>query len=234
MDTAEPDWSAILEPPSADGKPSFTPRVGSEPYTRKDYWEHRFSREDSYEWLCRYALVKDLVNALVPDRASRILVVGSGNSSLPLEMSDDGYTDILSTDYSEAVIERMSARAASSHPSVRWAVADMTNLAGLGDGSFDVVIDKAAMDAIIADGGDTWDPPEHLLAVAERIMGETARVLAPGGAYLQLSFAQPHFRKKYLTQVPGRWESLKALPVNAGLGYLLYVARKPAADTESS
>lgn len=224
------DWAKILEPPK-DGKPSFTPRVGSEPYTRKDYWEYRFSQEESYEWLCGYSSFKGRIAQYLPNKSARILLVGSGNSSLPSDLAADGYTGIAATDYSSAVVERMSAKMRDSCPGVEWSVADMTNLSDFGDESFDCVLDKAAMDAILADGGDTWDPPENLLAVAEKVVSETARVLKPGGVYLQLTFSQPHFRKKYLLQHPSRWEAFASHTIPAGFGYYLFAMRKPTPTT---
>ena len=38
-------------------------------------------------------------------RSDRILMVGCGNSQLSADMFADGYTDLLSTDYSEVVIK---------------------------------------------------------------------------------------------------------------------------------
>lgn len=38
-----------------------------------------------------------------------------------------------------------------------WRVMDMTAL-DFPDGSFDVVIDKAAMDALLTDEGSVWEP----------------------------------------------------------------------------
>ena len=64
--------------------------------------------------------------------------------------------------------------------------------------SFDAVIDKAGMDAVLADGGDVWDPPSHLLSAARACTHGVARVLRDRGTFLSLSFAQPHFRRAYL------------------------------------
>jgi EEF1A lysine methyltransferase 4 len=224
---APQDWASVLEPPGADGQLNFVPRVGSAPYTRQDYWEFRFAQEDSHEWLCGYAAFRELVHRYVPDRAARILLVGTGNCALPMELADDGYARVTVTDYSVACVERMRAKTAATHPGLVWEVADMTRLAGYADGAFDAVLDKAAMDAILADGGDSWDPPEALLATAEAVVSETARVLAPGGVYLQLTFSQPHFRRRYLQQAPGRWAASAHHAVPAGFGYFLFAMTKP-------
>lgn len=227
---ADDDWAAQLEPPDArTGAPSFTPTAaaGSRPYTFRAYWDFRFEREAGWDWLGTWPDFAHLVERELPARDARILLVGSGNSTLPMQMADAGYSRLVASDYSAPVVERMAARTAASHPGIEWRVADMTDLRDVPAGAFDAVIDKAAMDAILADGGDAWEPPSELLATAERVVAETARVLAPGGAYLQLTFAQPHFRRPYLVQRAGRWASLVAHPVPLGLGYVLFVARTP-------
>lgn len=168
----------------------------------------------------------------VEDRAhTRVLLVGNGTSRLPLDLAQAGFRAVTATDYSALCVDRMRARCAEEPcaGSVTWAVADMTALLasdgvegeggaegleaggapGGADGcvrfspaSFDVVIDKAAMDAILADGADVWDPhkPRHLLRTAGRVMLGMGGVLVPGGLCMQLSFSQPHFRRTYLLQ----------------------------------
>lgn len=217
---------ALLEDPSTTS--DFTP-VSTETYATRDYWRFRFTQEPMKEWLASYADLRAALHAAIPDRSCRILLVGNGNSSLPMDMSDDGYTDLTATDFADTAVEAMSARTAESHPRIQWKVADMLDLEAFSDASYDVVLDKAAMDAVLAGRGDTWDPPDDLLAAAGSIAQAACRVLVPGGLYLQLSFAQKHFRKAYLCQagIPWALERVESIPV--GLGYFLYVLRRDAA-----
>ena len=67
------------------------------------------------------------------------------------------------------------------------------------DGSMDVVLDKAAMDALMSKEGDVWHPDPIVVQGAHDMCQHIARILVPHcGYFLQISFAQPHFRKKYL------------------------------------
>jgi len=166
-------------------------------------------------------------------RTARVLLVGCGNSPLTAAMVADGYAHVTSTDYSPTVIARM----APTCPGATWEVQDMRRLT-YPAASFDAYLDKAAMDALLADGGDTWSPPEGLLATAASVMAEAARVLVPGGVYLQVSFSQPHFRSLYLrpalTHAAGGaladgFASLERRDVASGFGYFAYAMRKPAA-----
>eukprot|EP00904_Undaria_pinnatifida_P011127 jgi/Undpi1/7144/HiC_scaffold_22.g09618.m1 len=91
----------------------------------------------------------------------------------------------------------MRARHEESRPGLRWEKMDMLAL-DFPDGSVDAVVDKAAMDALIVDKGDPWNPDPGTIERAHRMCSEVSRVLAPGGVFVQLSFEQEHFRKKIL------------------------------------
>jgi hypothetical protein len=61
------------------------------------------------------------------------------------------------------------------------------------------VIDKAAMDALMTEEGDVWDPAQKVLDQAHRMCSGISGVLHPcHGLFLQISFAQTHFRRRYL------------------------------------
>lgn len=175
-------------------------------YGTKDYWEERFSQEKDYEWLLSYEkLSSQLGPHLQPD--SRILVVGCGNSPFSADLYDAGYTNILNIDYSEVVIAAMRQRHGTVRPVMQWKVLDMTDLSELKDASFDVVIDKAAMDAIMTAEGDVWNPDVKCIDQSRAMCGHVSRVLASNGTFLQISLAQPHFRKLYLLGWHGNEEA---------------------------
>ena len=203
----------------------ITPLRGNALYTTRAYWEHRFSREESKDWLACWADLSPLLSPLLPRLDAALLLVGSGNSRLPAELAAAGYRDVLATDYAEAVVSRM---AAAAPPGVRWATADMRALP-LPAASADVYLDKAAMDALLADGGDAWpgQAPPQLLAATALVMAEAWRVLRPGGLYLQVSFAPRHFRAQYLLQRDWAGAALAVKSVPVGLGYYLFILRKP-------
>ncbi len=172
-------------------------------YTQKSYWDERFVGEEHHEWLASYADIKALL-AKYLRKSDRILLVGVGTSKLPLDMAADGYTNLTASDYSDVVVRKQRELYAASHPTVEWVTADMTALeADLPGRQFDAVLDKAALDALLADGGDTWEPPASLLAVTKTVCQQTHRVLRDGGVYLMITYSQPHFRLQYMLQPVG-------------------------------
>lgn len=82
---------------------------------------------------------------------------------------------------------------------MKWIEADMTKLLDtFAPGEFDVVIDKAAMDALMCDEGDVWSPSEAVIEQAAAMCSGITTALVPAGLFIQISFAQPHFRKRFL------------------------------------
>ncbi|PVV02673.1 hypothetical protein BB560_002859 [Smittium megazygosporum] len=81
------------------------------------------------------------------------------------DMYNDGYHRITNTDFSPIVISQMSQRC--EHLQMEWQVMDILDLK-YDDESFDVIIDKGTMDALMCEKGDVWDPPESLVATVKK------------------------------------------------------------------
>ena len=176
-------------------KSNYLPKQNTT-YAKQEYWEERFASEDDFEWLVSYDDVKSQIKGYLTPK-SRILIVGCGNSNFSSDLYDDGYTNIVNIDYSQNVIEKMKLK--NSHRNkMTWVVMDMTNMNPFSNESFDVVIDKAAMDAIMTEENDVWNPDENVIHMARLMCQHISRILVPNGYHLHISFAQPHFRKKYL------------------------------------
>lgn len=90
----------------------------------------------------------------------------------------------------------------------------------------------------------TWTAPpvaatgvcrrEACLRDADRALSEFSRVLRPGGQLLQITFAQPHFRRRYLDKPKYGWRLLPHETVQEGLGYFFYVVVKHGGGVGSS
>lgn len=70
-------------------------------------------------------------------------------------MYSDGYKNIVNTDYSPVVIERMRARYTDTMPDMTWLEMDINKLA-FDDCSFDCVLEKGTIDALLVDETDPW------------------------------------------------------------------------------
>lgn len=165
-------------------------------FAEKSYWEDRFNNEESYEWLLSYKDIEKNINSHL-NHNDNILIVGCGNSNFSSDLYDQGYHNIVNIDFSEVVIDRMKKANDTSRPDMKWLVMDMTKMS-FDINTFDVVIDKASMDALCVDEKDVWDPLEGVIENVHLMCTDISRILKPNGIFLSLSFAQPHFRTKYL------------------------------------
>jgi len=95
------------------------------------------------------------------------------------DMVADGHTGrIANVDISPVVMEHMREKHASLPPNVQWEVGDATCLTAHGDASFDAVIDKGTLDALMCGGEST----KNTAAMACEVM----RVLRPDGVFLMV------------------------------------------------
>ena len=91
-------------------------------YLSADYWNARFERESSHEWLRSYQDFRHLLRAHLK-ASDRILIVGNGTSALPWDLASDGFVHVTATDLSPAAIEGMQRRQAESGKgAVHWQV----------------------------------------------------------------------------------------------------------------
>ncbi|KAH9849951.1 S-adenosyl-L-methionine-dependent methyltransferase [Lenzites betulinus] len=196
----------------------------NEEYGTKQYWDDRYSQESedsSFDWFKSYSDIADIIRELIPEKSSRILMLGCGNSTLSQDMYDDEYKNIVNTDYSGILIEKMRHKHAQTRPEMEWHEMDIRDLK-FDDDSFDVAIDKGTMDAMMTAKADVWDPPEEVIRNCTREVDEVLRVLRKGGIFIYLTFGQPHFRRRYLDR-PGT--TLEIRKLGEAFHYYLYIVR---------
>ncbi|TCD69131.1 hypothetical protein EIP91_008607 [Steccherinum ochraceum] len=150
----------------------------NEGYGTKEYWDERYSKEsedDSFDWFKTYSDIAPIIRELVPSKEARILMLGCGNSKLSEEMYDDGYKNIVNTDYSGILIEKMRQKHVDTRPEMEWHEMDVRDL-NFDSDSFDVAIDKGTMDAMMTAKGDVWDPPEDVIESCTKEVDEVLRL----------------------------------------------------------
>ena len=71
------------------------------------YWDKRYAENDGsmFDWLEDYQSLQPLIKDLIPDKTSKIIIIGCGNAPLSEDMYDDGYKNILNVDISSVVIK---------------------------------------------------------------------------------------------------------------------------------
>lgn len=149
-----------------------------------------------------YDALRNLIEG-VAEKNKHILLAGCGSSNMAADMHADGYTSVMNVDISRVIIDEMQRRYASisrlveSQSSqltcrtdldgVRWMHADLRNVEGIFENKvFDVVIDKALLDALYG--------AENPHASVLKYLKEMDRVLTPVGVLVCVSCGPPERR----------------------------------------
>ncbi|XP_028831114.1 EEF1A lysine methyltransferase 4 [Denticeps clupeoides] len=191
-------------------------------YKEVEYWDQRYRSETSFEWFGDFSKFQHLIRPHV-NKDDSILVLGCGNSALSFDMYSAGFTSITNMDYSSVCIEIMSQRHADCH-GMTWHCMDARHLA-FPDASFDVVLEKGTLDAMLVEEKDPWHISMEATNFLQQVLSEISRVLRPGGRFISLTFAQPHFRKRLYARTEYGW-SVRHHTYGDGFHYFLYVLTK--------
>ena len=75
-------------------------------------------------------------------------MLGCGNAQLSQEMYDAGFKNIVNIDISSVVIKQMS-ELNKDRTKMVWQIGDVTDMPEFQDNSFDILIDKSTIDALL-------------------------------------------------------------------------------------
>jgi SAM-dependent methyltransferase len=186
-------------------------------FATREYWESRYENETQpFEWFKDFQALRHLFSTYSND--SKIIQLGCGNSLLSADLFNHGFKNITNVDYSQNVIDQMSAQ----YPLMHWACADIFKLDQFfSEQEFDLAIDKGTLDALLTVPHDPWNPPEELLSQIHSYVQQVLRVLKPGGCLMHITFAQPHFRKRFLMHA-GFEVSVQTLGAEDAFEYYVY------------
>ncbi|KAH5426584.1 hypothetical protein HBI47_118430 [Parastagonospora nodorum] len=202
---------------------------------RSEFWDERYAKADSdkptHEWFRGFSALeaffdKHLFQARGNEgKSGRILHLGSGDSTVPYDLLERGYTHQTCIDFSKVVVELMAARH-SDKPQVEWKVGDVRDMVDIEAMSIDVAFDKGTLDAMIY--GSPWSPPDEVLENSGRYMKEVQRVLKDDGVFLYVTYRQPHFIKPILNR-DSEWEmEMEVMGGGDSFEYFGFILKKHA------
>ncbi|XP_033838572.1 EEF1A lysine methyltransferase 4 [Periophthalmus magnuspinnatus] len=191
-------------------------------YKDVDYWDERYKTEQCYDWLGDFSKFQHLMGQHIKKEDS-ILVLGCGNSSLSGDMYSAGYHSITNIDYSSVCISAMSSRYREC-PGMTWQQMDMCQLS-FQDASFDVVLEKATLDALMVEEKSPWSLSQPTATFIHQSLTEISRCLKPGGRFISITFANPFFRKRLYARSVYNW-SIQNYSYGDGFEYFMYVLTK--------
>ncbi|XP_054870839.1 EEF1A lysine methyltransferase 4 isoform X1 [Amphiprion ocellaris] len=191
-------------------------------YKDVEYWDERYKTEQCYDWLGSFSKFQHLLEKIVKKEDS-ILILGCGNSSMSGDMYHAGYRTITNVDYSSVCISAMKERY-SNCPGMTWHQMDVRQLS-FPDASFDVILEKATLDAIMVEEKTPWEVSPQTASFIHQALTEISRCLKPGGRFVSVTFAQPFFRKRLYARTEYSW-SISHHSYGEGFEYFMYVMTK--------
>ncbi|CAK9079498.1 unnamed protein product [Durusdinium trenchii] len=196
------------------------------------YWEEFYAdRPKSYDTLYGYEDLRPLLMGLLQlpraqREACRVLHVGCGTSNVTEGLWRDGFRQILNIDFSEEVVKLMAGRwderAAGNSAGVAWQKMDLTDLSELCSGTFDLVLEKFTLDAILCESKEELVDPK-----GQAVLRGLHRVLAPAGRFISVAWGAD--RRQALLRSGGLFEvQVHQLPGEAVQRPWVYFCRKLA------
>ena len=188
-------------------------------YATRRYWAARYAAVgdgDVFEWFLSFDDLRPLLGFV--KRRSAVLDLGCGTSRLLCDMREAGYAGrLVGVDCAAAALRSVKERSEACH--VELVEADATTLAPFADATFDVVVDKGTVDALIS--GDA--------AAATEACAAAGRVLKRGGRFVVVSHRRPDGDDAWLEAVLAGLAEVDAawrVDAHASAGPAVYVFTK--------
>ncbi|OHT16635.1 Menaquinone biosynthesis methyltransferase [Tritrichomonas foetus] len=190
-------------------------------YETPEYWDNRYSQTtEMYDWYQEWEQLLPFLKDIQFTGDERVLNLGCGNSTSSYQMVETVFKSVVSIDISVVVIFQMQQKYADD-PRLTWETMDCTNMS-FDDESFDVVFDKGTLDALICS--------DQSIPVVKATFDEVARVLSPGGIFIEVSYAPPDHRHKFFKDIGDQWIRRDLIPVphpsEEGIFHHIYVFEK--------
>ncbi|PVU92241.1 hypothetical protein BB559_003775 [Furculomyces boomerangus] len=177
-------------------------------YDSKEYWQTRFEKENTFEWLLDYSSMKDVFEKYL-SKASKIINLGCGNSNIPFGWYENGYGPSLNVDYCENVIEKMKSKTREKYPNPTnpelipsWDTIDVLNMDNIESSTFDFIFEKSTSDAIACS-----DENGEQLSKLER---EVYRICKNGGTWVSVSYSSSRWND--VPNISTRW-IMETIPI---------------------
>ncbi|PKA54711.1 hypothetical protein AXF42_Ash000546 [Apostasia shenzhenica] len=166
--------------------------TGSHAYGEPSYWDHRYLQDPGpFDWYQKYKNLAPLFDLYI-NRSHRVLLVGSGNSTLGEGMVSDGYQDVVNIDISSVVVEAMQKKY-HDKPELKYIKMDVRYMNAFESRSFDAVIDKGTLDSLMCG--------QNAQQNAKMMLEEVGRILKDNGVYILITYGDPSYRLNLLKDI---------------------------------
>jgi len=133
------------------------------------YWDEHYSQPQSaqtHEWYRSFDDLEPFFERNLftspghtPQNDTLVMHLGSGGSTIPVDLAARGYIRQLCVDFSPTVVEQMRNRDAATE-GIEWRLMDVRDMKGVENASVDAAFDKGTLDSMIH--GSPWNPPQEV------------------------------------------------------------------------
>jgi RAT1-interacting protein len=174
-------------------------------YGRVEYWEERYKHNaGSFDWYMAWDRLSREIQGHYSG-SDRVLVIGCGNSMIPIDMLSAGFPEIVSIDISETVISRLKEKYVEENR-LKWLKMNCSSMSFENE-EFDLVIEKGTFDAIVC-GADA-------LEIIDSTMKEIFRVLRNRGRFILVTLGSPSQRFALIRRTRFDWHVYPPLLVTS-------------------
>lgn len=186
MEKAEKEEKDLEKPQEEKETTIEEIKKGNPSYSKKEFWNDRFQNTSgNFDWYAEWDQLKQFYKPLITE-ASKILMVGCGNSKMSNQMFNEGYKEITNIDISDVVIEKMKAE----YPHLSYIEMDATNMT-YNSNTFDCVIDKGTLDALMCSEDKK---------IPKKLISEMFRVTNVNGYCTIITHGEPNYRLDYIKE----------------------------------
>ena len=167
-------------------------------YAKPEWWDEEYKKckpEDQYEWFSgtNDQHLLEAIFTYLKDPNQKIINLGCGISHIQDVIYDKGFHDITNVDVSPTCIQNMKQ---TDTRGMKWDIVDVMEPFPYPPETFDFALDKGTLDAIIIDKADHWEIEDEVYDLAKKYFKNVYDSLKPGGTFIQITFGQPHFRRR--------------------------------------
>eukprot|EP01100_Stratorugosa_tubuloviscum_P004464 TRINITY_DN211_c0_g1_i1.p1 TRINITY_DN211_c0_g1~~TRINITY_DN211_c0_g1_i1.p1 ORF type:complete len:562 (+),score=203.77 TRINITY_DN211_c0_g1_i1:55-1740(+) len=163
-------------------------------YSELSYWDLFYKYQERFEWYEGFEKLDEIFRDEIK-KGIKILNIGCGSSDIGEKLLLNGYAkEMVNTDYSKIVIDKMNANLQKKNfKNISYLHVDATDLSIFEDNSFDCVVEKGLLDAIVCgvDWQEKW----------EKILSESRRVLVDNGKFLIICHSGSDQRESQIPKI---------------------------------
>ena len=142
-------------------------------YHSQTYWEERYQNKKGYhEWYFDYSCLEPLLEGNLSSSNAMVLELGCGDSPMVSAMKDHQQSCLHAIDFSETIVAKLLQDQSSlpKEDRIVYCVQDARNMTCYAANSFDLILEKGTVDAMLCDKKNGFFNVKNIIKEACRVL----------------------------------------------------------------